>query len=221
MASSAIHYIISRKVAEQIQVKDIESFLMGAVIAPDTGLKEDGSYNERHFFERCNDIGIKGINWQTYARKNADKMSGEYYLGYYCHLIEDAVWYHDFFDKYIRIYPMEIRKIKFPAVYRDYWRLNYLLKKELDIPYIPFVNRSIPDTFIEADRIRYHIENVNKQFEAPECSKEELEIITWDFIREYIDKCVKLCKNELSALMGECQHVDPMTYFAVARESTT
>ena len=56
MASSVLHYIISKKVAKQIQVKDIDSFLMGAVIAPDTGSKEDGSYFERHFFESCSDI---------------------------------------------------------------------------------------------------------------------------------------------------------------------
>lgn len=218
MASSVLHYIISKKVAKQIQVKDIDSFLMGAVIAPDTGSKEDGSYFERHFFESCSDIDKKGINWQIFAKQNANKMSDAYYLGYYCHLIEDSVWYHDFFDKKIRIYPQEIREVKFPAVYRDYGRLNYLLQKEFNIPYVPFEKRSVPDSSIESDRIDHMIENVNKQFEAPESSIEDLEILTWDFITDYINKCVNLCNNELSALQGSGQHVDPKTYFADIKE---
>ena len=52
MASSVLHYIISKKVAEQIQIKDMDSFIMGAVIVPDTGNREDGSYvlmKLRHF----------------------------------------------------------------------------------------------------------------------------------------------------------------------------
>ncbi len=218
MASSVLHYIISKKVAEQMQVKDIDSFLMGAVIAPDTGTRADGSYDKRHFFEKCSDIGQKGINWLNYLEQNADRMNEDYYLGYYCHLIEDSVWYHDFFDKYIRIYPQEIREIKFPAVYRDYWRLNYILKKELKVEYVPFEKRSIPDEFIETDRIESQVKNVNKQFGAPECSKEDLEMIPWDFIMEYIDKCEKLCKTELSALKGDGQHIDPKTFFAAIKE---
>lgn len=218
MASSVLHYIISKKVAEQMQIKDIESFLMGAVIAPDTGLKEDGSYHERHFFENCYDTGIRGINWQNYAMQNSDRITEDYYLGYYCHLIEDSVWYHDFFHKHIRIYPQEIREERFPAVYRDYGRLNYLLEKEFDVIYVPFKCINIPDTFIEKDRIKYQVENVNKQFEAPKCSKDDLEIITWDFITEYIDKCVELCINEISALHGKANHVAPKIFFTDIKE---
>lgn len=214
MASSVLHYIISKKVAEQMQIKDTARFLMGAVIAPDTGSKDDGSYHTLHYFEECHHENLRGINWQNFAVDNTGNMTDAYYLGYYCHLIEDSVWYHDFFDKTMRIYPKEIREKKFPIVYRDYWRLNYLLKKELDIPYIPFEKVSIPDASISADRIDFQIENVNKQFEAPSCSKEDLELISWDFIMEYINKCEYLCKNEISALQGKSIHINPQNYYS-------
>ena len=218
MASSAIHYIISRKVAEQIHINDIDSFLMGAVIAPDTGNREDGSYNVRHYFESDYAIGQKGINWQTFAEQNSGKMGEDYYLGYYCHLIEDAIWYHDYFDRHIRIYSKEVREEKFPGVYRDYWRLNYLLRKELNMVYVPLAEADVPDDTIDSAIVGSKIDAVNKQFEAPECSKEDLEMIPWDFIWEYIDTCVKLCVSEIAALRGAGNHIDPKEYFASMRE---
>ena len=218
MASSVLHYIISRKIAENIHVQDIDSFLMGAVIAPDTGTREDDSYNMRHFFERDYAIGQKGINWMTFAEQNSGRMSEDYYLGYFCHLIEDAIWYHDYFDRYIRIYSQEVRAEKFPGVYRDYWRLNYLLRKDLGVTYVPLKTVSVPDDTIDAAVVASKVEGVNKQFEAPECSKEELEMIPWDFIWGYIDTCVTLCLSEIAALRGTGHHLDPKEYFASVRE---
>ena len=213
MASSALHYVISKKVAERIRIRDINSFLLGAVIAPDTGAKEDGSYNSLHFFEYSNDESCKGINWQNYASGNENRMNEDYYLGYYCHLIEDAVWYHDFYYTYIKKATPENRAVRQPAVYRDYQRLNYLLKNELQVSFVPFENIRIPDSSIDPAGIIAHIEYVNGQFAAPECSKEDLEIIPWDFVMEYIGKCEKLCANEILALQGKGTSVDPQNYY--------
>ena len=67
MASSMIHYIVSRQIADKIGVKDLNMFLLGAVLAPDTGNKEDGSYCKLHYMDIREDITLKGFNWIPFA----------------------------------------------------------------------------------------------------------------------------------------------------------
>ena len=37
MASSMIHYMVSRLVAKELEITDLNMFLIGAVLVPDTG----------------------------------------------------------------------------------------------------------------------------------------------------------------------------------------
>ena len=69
MASNIIHYAISKRILEQIEVKDVERFLMGASIVPDISVHEDGSYDQAHFSARTPDLSLKGIDWTLFEEK--------------------------------------------------------------------------------------------------------------------------------------------------------
>lgn len=102
MASTLIHYAISIRILEKIHVKDKFLFLMGASVGPDASSHDDGSYDTAHFWERTENM--KGINWLVFANEyQTNILSNDFLIGYYCHLIQDAVWFHDIVDKYVLV----------------------------------------------------------------------------------------------------------------------
>ena len=130
MASSMIHYVISRKVAEHFDIKDLNSFLFGAVIVPDCGSHEDSSYDFFHFKDVLTEKGIKGFNHVQLSHKYSEHMSEDFFSGYFCHVMQDNIWFHDIVNPNVRIYPSDVKAEKYKTVYRDYYRLNYILQKE-------------------------------------------------------------------------------------------
>ena len=213
MASSMIHYIVSHLIADRIGIKNLNLFLIGAVLAPDTGNKEDGSYCKLHFMETCNDTSKKGLNWNTFSGMHTEEMDKDYYLGYFCHIIMDALWYHDVYDKYIRHLPNDIKNDKIQAMYRDYWRLNHLLIKKYNIPsdYISAVD--IPDVSIDRGSLLSMADRFGKQLQAPECDTDELEVLTWDIVADYIEKSKELCMQEVSSVVKGRSGRNPLDLF--------
>ena len=213
MASSMIHYIVSHLIADRIGIKNLNLFLIGAVLAPDTGNKEDGSYCKLHFMETCNDTSKKGLNWNTFSGMHLEEMDKDYYLGYFCHIIMDALWYHDVYDKYIRHLPNDIKNEKIQAMYRDYWRLNHLLIKKYNIPRDHISAVDIPDVSIDRGSLLSMADRFGKQLQAPECDTDELEVLTWDIVVDYIDKAKKLCMQEVSAVVNGRSGRNPLDLF--------
>lgn len=213
MASSMIHYIVSHLIADRIGIKNLNLFLIGAVLAPDTGNKEDGSYCKLHFMETCNDTSKKGLNWNTFSGMHMEEMDKDYYPGYFCHIIMDALWYHDVYDKYIRHLPNDIKNEKIQAMYRDYWRLNHLLIKKYNIPrdYISAVD--IPDVSIDRGSLLSMADRFGKQLQAPECDTDELEVLTWDIVADYIEKSKELCMQEVSSVVKGRSGRNPLDLF--------
>lgn len=213
MASSMIHYIVSHLIADRISVKNLNVFLIGAVLAPDTGNKEDGSYCKLHCMDIRNDIAQKGFNWATFIDEHKDEMDNDYYTGYCCHIIMDALWFHDVYDKHIRHLPAEIKNEKMQAVYRDYQRLNHLLMKEYNVPGDSISVGDVPDAGIDKASLLRMSKNITKQFQAPKCTLDELEVLTWDIVADYIEKVKELCVREITAAVNGCRGMDPMELF--------
>ncbi len=198
MASGMIHYVISKKVAELTGIEDVERFLLGAVVAPDASSHADGSYNKAHFQGWLQDKSRKGIDFNRFADKYGKRFEEDaFYLGYWCHLMEDAIWVHDVVDKYVRIYTGEVKKAYYQKGYNDYTRLNYLLLEESGLQRPEFENREVPVEEVRQDLLVSMIESVKGYFEAEPCKKEELELYSWEVITSYIDKCVRVCAEEI------------------------
>ena len=218
MASSMIHYIVSRLIADEIGVKDLNMFLVGAVLAPDTGNKEDGSYCKLQCRDIRNDVALKGFNWAAFAGEHKDAMSNDYYKGYCCHIIMDALWYHDVSDKYIRHLPAEIKNERIRAMHSDYWRLNHLLIKEYKVPRNQVSVVDIPDAGIDKENLLRMADRFKNQLQAPECNLDELEVLTWDIVTDYVEKAEELCLQEMMAVAGVCNGMNPMDLFVTTQD---
>ncbi|MBR3824440.1 MAG: zinc dependent phospholipase C family protein [Lachnospiraceae bacterium] len=217
MASGMIHYVISRRVAEQVGIEDLERFLLGAVVAPDASSHADGSYNEAHFQGWLQDRTMKGIDFNRFADKYGDRFEEDaFYLGYWCHLMEDAIWFHDVVDKYVRIYTGEVKKTYYQKGYKDYERLNYLLLQEYGLQSFAFINREVSVEEVRQELLTSVIESMKGYFEAEPCKKEELELYTWEVITAYINNCVQFCTEEIKKWRRGKENSQAEQYFVKA-----
>lgn len=209
MASSMIHYVISRKVAEHFDIKDLNSFLFGAVIVPDCGSHEDSSYDFFHCKDVLPEKGIKGFNHVQLSRRYSERMAEDFFLGYFCHVMQDNIWFHDIVNPNIRIYPKDVKAAKYQTVYRDYYRLNYILQKEYVCPFEPIHKAEVPIKEADDGRVDALL-NLFKDFlTVPESTKDELELLTWNKISTYIDKCINYCIEEIKRLKAGEELSDP------------
>ena len=136
-------------------------------------------------------------------------MSEAFFLGYFCHVMQDNIWFHDIVNPNIRIYPKDVKAEKYKTVYSDYYRLNYILQKEFDGPFEPIHKAEIPIKEAEAGRVDALL-NLFKDFlEVPESTKEDLELLTWDMISAYIDECINYCTEEIKRLKAGEELSDP------------
>lgn len=214
MASRLLHYLIASELAERQEIKDKNRFCIGALL-PDLSGHEDGSYNTAHFWVQLEKENKKGINWLLFRERYAEQMEKDsLYLGYYCHLIMDSIWFCSIVDKYIRNYPLEIKKARYDAGYRDYQRLNYLLGKKynllmniytISVDEINEVKGALLENFLGAlkDDIQC----------ASEAKEDELEIYKLDLIEEYINKSVAMCESEIAAFFQGEEKEQPENYY--------
>ena len=139
--------------------------------------------------------------------------SRKLFLEEYCHLIMDALWFHDVCDKHIRHLPKDIKAEKIQALYRDYWRLNHLLLRHYNVPNEPIKVVETPDKAIEIASLLNMVGNFEKQMLAPECNSDELEALTWDIVTDYIDKAKEVCLREMTAILSGKERMNPMDLF--------
>ena len=217
MASNIIHYAIAKRISEQIKVEDSERFLFGASVVPDFSSHEDGSYDKAHFQGWSVDHLRKGIDWNAFEQRYRDNFDMDsIYLGYWCHLVQDAIWFHDIVDKCVRIYPKDIRKNYIQKGYRDYIRLNYLLSKEYTLEVPSFSQLNIPVKEVREDIVQTKLNAFYEQFVFVECVKDDLELYNWDMIKNYIDKCTELCICEIEAMKNDNVRIKPSIFYVVS-----
>lgn len=125
MASAIIHYVIANSLLNRIDVNNKNHFVIGSSLGPDASSHEDGSYDIAHFLSFSQEGTRKGIHWKHFAERYQEQiLTNDFVLGYYCHLIQDAVWFHDIVDTNIRCYVGDEKKQAYRRGYRDYERLN-------------------------------------------------------------------------------------------------
>lgn len=214
MASNMIHYAVSKRIAERIFVGDLERFYFGASILPDASSHNDGSYDRSHFKARTMDNSLKGIDWRRFEQKYGCKFDEDrIYLGYWCHLVEDAMWLHDVVDKYVRIYSRDIRGAYYQKGCADYIKLNYLLQKKYDLEVPSFSKLNVPIEEVREDMVLTMVNAFQGHFDAEECEKSNLELYSWNVIISYIEKCAEFCIHEIEAMRAGKERVEPQKFY--------
>lgn len=214
MASRLIHYLIAEEIAKANNKLDRDRFVYGAIL-PDLSLHEDGSYDKTHYGEKLMEDKRKGINWHNFRDKYHQSMHEDsLYLGYYCHLIMDALWVSKITNQYIRVHPYPERKEYYKKSYADYKILNYLLSTEYKIQYhIPLIeltdiddiNMGLRDSFFDGLKsdINESVKHVNL----------DLQLYPYDMIIDYINQAKELCMNEIEYFLNGKEFLNPSNLY--------
>ncbi len=217
MASTIIHYTISNLILNKLTIRNKEQFLLGASLGPDASSHEDGTYDVAHFLSYSLDGMRKGIDWIKFAEKYKNEiMTDDFVLGYFCHLIQDALWFHDLVDKYIRCYAGEEKKLAYQRGYHDYDRLNYLLINKFGLKKMHFDEVKSHLDEISVNKLILGKNDFEQWFLSKPCKKDELDIYDWDIIVEYINNSVNLCLSEISLLTQGEKGISPRELFVLA-----
>ena len=218
MPARMIHYLVAEEVAKQVKVENMNRFKLGS-LCPDMSTREDGSKHVTHFMEIHGEV--KGCNWITFLSKYQEMVKrDDLYLGIMCHIITDAIWFHDIMETQIRSRAgsKEERQEMFLRGYADYHRLNYILKKEFSLQYHLEDDKNIEFGGLRMDLYEDVVQGLYKDFwEDPAAKKEELEIYTYDMSLECIGLCIKECVNIIKAFRKGETLPAPERYYVPVR----
>ena len=142
MAQRMIHYAIAKKVIEKGLIIDKERFIIGSLI-PDSHNHNKEERKKTHFMLIENNR--KTYDFDTFFEKyKKEILNDDLYLGYYIHLVTDAVYrvflYHKKGLNQKRKEPDFINKI-----YHDYHALNKIIIKEYELEKIKIDVSQIPN----------------------------------------------------------------------------
>jgi len=218
MPSRMIHYLIAEKVAEQVEIKDRNRFKTGS-LCPDMSLHTDGSKNQTHYVEIHGNK--KGGNWLRFVKEYGEQMKqDDLYLGILCHLIADAVWFHEVMEKQIRskVNSKEERQAKYNQGYVDFHKLNYLLREAFNLRYELEEDRNIEFAGIHPELYDEVFDGLFKDFFfEPAAKKKELTIYTYDITIKCIELCVSECVNAICAFGKRETLLNPEMYYVPVR----
>ena len=216
MASRMLHYCIALEVMKEIEIKDKNRFWVG-VLLPDASSHQDDSYNVSHFYDELEqEVLYKGVNWKRFAQKYREKLwTDDLYLGYLCHLIMDAIWFHDVADKYVRIYPYPARADMYQKGYEDFNKLNIILPKEYAL-----INPKLKVEGIDIEEVKQDlIPRVYEGFAADfamegDWRPADLEVYPYETLQAYMKKSKTVCIGEIEAMRENREFVNPQNYFS-------
>ena len=219
MPSRMIHYLIAEKVAEQVEIKDINRFKTGS-LCPDMSRHDDGTKNRTHYFEIHGDR--KGGNWLRFVEQYGEKMKqDELYLGILCHLITDMIWFHEIMETRIRskVKSKEERQAMYRQGYLDFYRLNYLLREEFALTYKLEEDRNIDFAGIHPELYEDVFDGLYRDFfEATAATKNELCIYSYDSTILCIELCIKECVYMIRKFREGRELPNPERYFVPVRQ---
>lgn len=211
MPSRMIHYLVAEKVAKKIPIQNMNRFKIGS-LCPDMSSREDGSKNVTHFQEIAGEI--KGANWAGFAEKHGEDMRrDDLYLGVFCHILTDAIWFHDIMEPQIRsrVKSYEEREAGYRQGYQDFHRLNYILPRVYGLEYELSEDRDIVLEGIQPELYDMVFDGLYQDFfEEPEATKDELSVYLYEMVLACIDRCIDACTRKITAFwegraLGEAQ----------------
>ena len=195
MAQRIVHYLIAVRLAEEIPVSDRQRFLAGSLL-PDAHTSPEDR-RKTHYRAYCGDSRIYDFNRfrQEYA---GEIFRDDLYLGYYLHLIEDAVYR---FFLWRGNYDRPRNAEQSAQIHRDYHILNACFvrkwKLENELTRMPSLTDE-PITRIAAfdpDRI---LDELRQDF--ADHTTGTFRYVSEAMMEEYISEALALCRKELNEI---------------------
>ncbi len=210
MASRTMHLAIAKKMKENNVINNYSRYVIGQIL-PDAITHGLVNHADSHFKVSVCDNRKKMIDFEEFRNKYSyEILSDDLYLGYYFHLIQDAIYRKFLYYDYG--YTVTCRE-DVEVLHNDYRLLNsYLISKyQLDNYLV------IPEEF-EKDKINNiypfsldnYIEDTKNDFLPYHTG--ETKFFTEAMADEYINECFKLCYTELINLKEGKVYLKPMDY---------
>ena len=188
MASRIMHLCIAKLVEEKINFKDKDSFYLGC-LAPDLIWYGSGGYENSHFGQTLDDF--KGIDYVKYiAKYSREEKLSDFKLGYFVHLLTDAIWLKNIQQVYIRA-NQERKSELYQLGYKDMYKYNPILIKIYDLKPIGIKRLDEEIDEVELDAFDKLLEDVKNDF-LVDYIDEEFNVYPMkavlDFISVVVDK---------------------------------
>ncbi len=222
MPSRMIHYLVAEQVASKVPIQDSNRFKIGS-LCPDMSTRQDGSKHRTHYSDIVGDR--KGMNWKHFAEDYREKMkSDDLYLGIFCHLITDGVWFHEVMEPQVRsrFVSKEERQEMYNFGYSDFHRLNYILREEFRLEYELKEDRNMeleglhPELYDDVIGALY-----GDFYEEPPATKTELVVYPYEMAIACIELCVKECVEAIKAFREGKEIGSPKKYYVPVRDTGT
>lgn len=204
MASSVVHLAIINELTKKIDFNDINRLKFGAVVA------DAGTYGKSHLKINVSD-GKKSYDFDRYRLMFGGRiLSDDLYLGYYLHLVQDALYRHYVYDRY-HWDPLIQGNVE--RLHKDYSIVNYYvvskyqLKNDLVVPK-GFENEDINqlDTF----DIEKFMMDMSSYFRPVE--EENIFFFTKEMSDEYIKEAIDFCLKEVDKIRNGLPGIDMIEY---------
>ena len=208
MASRIMHYCISSKIIESISIENPLEFHFGN-LAPDLSRFGNGDYEKSHFGYTGEQV--KGINYHWYLSKylSNDDFS-DYKLGYFVHLLSDAIWLKNIQDKYIRC--NENKESLYQLGYKDMYILNPILINYYSLEKIDFRECKNDIEEIDIFWLNEHVENLNDDFEI-QSSGSETKVYPVESVISFIEEAVTKSIEEIYKLRCRKRTINPDNFY--------
>lgn len=219
MASRLMHYIIGSQVAERIQLQNPDRFLFGNMLPDcvDGPGGRSGPKARSHFWDWREETQEKGQNWNWFWDKYGTFCEDELYLGYFCHLVADAVWGIDVYMPMKQQYGDRLKTVG--TLYKDYHRMNELLRVRYAPrePALSWIENGIKEAELSFGD-EYVQELLEDFHEDTGARKEDLEIMDYDRIVSFIEHAVSVCAEEVEARRDGRPGREPQEFYRSSKK---
>ncbi|MCH4012234.1 MAG: hypothetical protein LKG79_08060 [Furfurilactobacillus sp.] len=196
MGSRMMHYAIAQQLTPESTAFSIGS------LAPDVSGHNFDFKSQTHYMTLNEDGKTRSIHPEMFAEEYQRQLLPNMFVcGYYAHLLEDKVWLDTVFNPFIRQQLNTQRDQKLAAYYADFHTLNLLIANHHKLQPL-----SVPDSAHDFTVVReigdgdvmQVVKDLRDDFEP--VPKRQLVMLSFDQIEQYINTCVQVVQDHLSAL---------------------
>lgn len=207
MAQRIVHYLIAVSLAEEYPVSDRQRFLTGSLL-PDAYR----SVRERDITHyKVSEGDIHYSDFRRFREEFRDRiLLDDLYLGYYLHLVEDALY-----RRYLRTHdyrrPMNLEQRV--QLHQDYHILNFLLIEQHHLRNelrSPIALSAEPISRILPFQLPELIDDLNHDFHEQVYGT--CRYVTLDIISGFVTEAYPVCAQEMSAVRNGRFTLEPRDY---------
>ena len=207
MASRMMHLAVSAELEKQLPIKDKNRFRIGHIL-PDAIPADKSGHRASHFKAEPRP-GKRMMDFERFYRQFEDRITDELYLGYYFHLIQDAIYRKLMYEEWKIVYSTDVRMI----LYQDYRILNGVLARRYGLA----DDLTVPEHFsrekilaVYPFELDFFLQELAGDF--AQVGQGKLTFLTEARAEQYVEECAAVCLQALAALSGNGPRLDPTEY---------